>query len=348
MQAAITGGTGFLGQAIIRLLAPEAQSVRVLVRRPEDDARMRALGAEPIRGDLTDPRACQDLVKPGDVVFHCAARVEMTGKWQDFVKTTIEGTRRLLAAALPLRPTRFVYISSAAVYSKRAAADGPICANRTPAAPVRHNLYGRAKVAAEELVRTECERAGCSWAIVRPVFVYGPGNRVLVRNFARLLERGRLFVVGRGDNRISTAYIDEAAQAVVLAGLHPKAHGRVYDVASDEAVTQVDFLNATADALHMPRPTRHVPTRLAFMAAWGADLIAKLPGCEPRFTRAMVDLMSTDQEVDSTPLNQELGWQHKTRFAEGMWRMREWYRELDKTADLARFDASEGRIRQSA
>lgn len=348
MQASVTGGTGFLGEAIVRLLTPQAQSVRVLVRRPEDDARMRAIGAEPFRGDLADAAGCDGLVRPGDVVFHCAARVEMTGKWDDFRQTTIEGTRRLLAAALPCAPARFVYVSSGALYSRAAAARGPVSAARTPATPARYNLYGRAKLEAERLVQRECDKAGVSWVILRPVFVYGPGNRVLVRNFSRLLERKHLFVVGRGLNRISVAYIDETAKAVVLAGLHPRAHNRIYDVASDEAVTQIEFLNATADALCMPRPTRHVPTGVAYVAAWVADVAARLPRCEPPFTRAMIDLMSTDQVIDAGLIREELGWEHTTRFAEGMQRMRDWQQHRHGVHSAEAPGTSSGRIRQFA
>ncbi len=171
---------------------------------------------------------------------------------------------------------------------------------------------------------------------------------MLVRNFSRLLARNRLFVIGSGDNRIATAYIDESAEAVVLAGLHPRAHGRVYDVASDEAVTQVDFVNATADALGMPRPTRHIPARLAFIAAWAADMAARVPGLEPPFTRAMIDLMSTDQVVDTGSLREELGWTHRTRFAEGMRRMRDWYRAIQDKENSGVSAASRDRVLQSA
>jgi len=188
------------------------------------------------------------------------------------------------------------------VYSPQAAKGEPASAYRTPAQPPAYNFYGRAKLEAERLVRAECERAGCPWTILRPVFLYGPENRILVSSFARLLQRRRLFVIGRGDNRISTAYVDDAARAVLRAAVEPKAHGRIYDVASDEAVTQVEFLNAIADALSMPRPSRHVPRPLAYTAAFVADLMARLPGIEPPFTRATIALMSADQVVDTSRL----------------------------------------------
>jgi nucleoside-diphosphate-sugar epimerase len=325
MRAAITGGTGFVGQALIRLLAGRAEEIRVLVRRPEDDARIRALGAEPIRGDLTTPGGCDQLVREGDVVFHSAARVEITGKWRLFQETTIEGTRRLLAAALPHRPARFVHISSAGVYSQGAADGRPASADLTPVVPAAYNFYARAKLEAERLVRTECDRAGCSWTISRPVFLYGPENRILVNSFARLLRQRQLFVIGPGNNRIAAAYVDDAARAAIMAGTDPRAHGRIYDVAGKEEVTQVEFLNAIAEALGMPKPTRHIPLLVARATAFLADQIARLPGFDPPFSRAMIALMTTDQVIDTSRIRDELGWKPEVTFAEGMRRMREWY-----------------------
>jgi nucleoside-diphosphate-sugar epimerase len=108
-------------------------------------------------------------------------------------------------------------------------------------------------------------------------------------------------------------------------------------------------VNATADALGMPRPTRHVPAGLAFGAAWAADVFARLPGREPPFTRAMIDLMTTDQVVDSSRLRADLGWEHRTRFAEGMWRMQEWYRSSQsKKEDSGVPETCGGGVRQSA
>src|SRR3990172_329473 len=117
MNATVTGGTGFLGEALVRLLVPRAEAVRLLVRRSEDEQRVRSWGAEPVRGDLDSSSGCAGLVRPGDVVFHAAARVDLRGSFADFCETTVEGTRRLLEQALPQGPARFVYVSSGAVYS---------------------------------------------------------------------------------------------------------------------------------------------------------------------------------------------------------------------------------------
>jgi nucleoside-diphosphate-sugar epimerase len=324
MNAAVTGGAGFLGQALLRLLVPTAESVRVLVRKPADEERMRALGADPIPGDLTLAGGCDGLVRPGDVVFHCAAHVDMSGRWSDFERTTVQGTRRLLESALPHKPCRFVYVSSGAVYLLPPT-PGAVSAESTTPRPSSYNLYGRAKLEAENLVRRQCEQAGCSWSIARLGFLYGPGNWFLFSHLAPILRSGLLRIVGPGDNRIATLDVDDAARAVLLCGTHPAADRRIYDVASDEHVTQREFLNATADVLGLPRPARRVPYRLAFLAAGMGEFLASLVGRCARVTRAMVALMAADQIVDAGPIRNELGWKPQTRFADGMARTRQWY-----------------------
>ena len=324
MKAAVTGGTGFLGRALLAQLVPHADAVRVLVRRPQDDPTIRALGAEPVRGDLTVPNGCDVLVRPGDVVFHAAARVDSTGTWADFRRTTVEGTRRLLDHALAAGPSRFVYVSSAAVYTG-AAPGTTACADRTSARPPGYNYYARAKIEAEKLVRARCDRAGCPWTILRLGFLYGPANRALTEVYSRLARRNRLFLIGRGDNRIATLYVDDAACAVRLTGTHPRAAGRIYDVAGDDHVTQRQFVEATAHALGLPPPRRRVPAGMAHAGAVMASMIGRMIGFEPPFSRAMRAIMSADQLVDASPIREELGWRPEVPFAEGIRRTHEWH-----------------------
>ncbi|MBU0641257.1 MAG: NAD-dependent epimerase/dehydratase family protein [Planctomycetes bacterium] len=334
MNAAVTGGTGFFGRALLRLLAPQCERVAVLVRQAPDDADMRALGALPVRGDLTDPHGCASLVQSGDTVFHAAARVDMTGGWESFAQTTVEGTRHLLAAALPRKPARFVYVSSAAVYAPVPDERG-MSAEHSTVEPLSFNFYARAKLLAENLVRRECARVDCPWVIVRLGFLHGPGNRALLKHFGPMLERKRLYIIGNGQNRIATLYVDDAASAVLAAGMHPAAVNRVYDVASDERVTQRQYVDATAEALSFPPPNRRAPRSVAYAVAGLAEWWARLRGGEPPFTRAMVVLMAFDQVVDASRISAELGWRPEVSFAEGMRRTQLWHRAQQATGPTA-------------
>jgi nucleoside-diphosphate-sugar epimerase len=335
MNTAVTGGSGFFGGALVRALRERGDHVRALVRRAEAAAELAALGAEPVIGDLTDPGGCGGLVAEGDVVFHAAARVDMSGRWEEFQRVTIGGTRCLLASALAAGASRFVYLSSGGVYEPDSGQPN-LCAERTAARPRSYNFYGRAKLAAEELVRAECERAGCPWTILRLGFLYGAGNRALWNHFGPLARQNKLFIIGSGDNRIATLYIDDAVRATILAGERPEAAGQIYDVASDERVTQREFIDATTHALGLPHCGRRVGRRVALFGAW---LIEWLSRREAHISRAMVALMSQDQVMDAARIRVELGWRPEVSFAEGMRRTREWHvgaPDQTEGTDLAR------------
>ena len=324
MKAAVTGGTGFLGQAIVRQLVPICDEVRVLTRRPEAAAEVRAQGAVPITGDVTRRGGCEGLVEPGDVIFHAAAQVDLRAHWRQFYQTTVEGTRELLRAALPRRPGRFVYVGTGAVYPPSVEKGPPVCADRVPAKPAPYNRYARAKIMAEQIVRRWCDRVGCPWTILRLTFVYGPGNREYLRQCARIGRRGNLMIIGPGNNLISTLYVDDGARACILAGTHPAAVGRVYDVANEESVPQEVFIGATAEALGFARPVRHIPYPVAFTGSLLAEAISGMLGREPRICRAAIKLMAANQRVDTSPIREELGWKPEIDFEEGIRKTRQW------------------------
>ena len=334
MNFAVTGGAGFFGLALVRALVERGDRVCALVRRDEAAEQMRSLGAEPLMGDLTVPGACDELAAEGDIVIHSAARVDLTGRLEQFQQTTVEGTRKLLASVAPRGLARFVYVSSEAVYAPEAGVGG-FCADRTPTRPAADNYYGRAKLAAERLVRAECERAGLPWTIVRLGVIYGPGNTAVLKHFIPVAENGKLFIVGDGENRIATVYVDDAAHATILAATSPKAENRIYDIASDERVTQRQFVNATCDALGIPGPRGRINRRVALTAAWLVERIGEWTRHEVHISRSSVALMSADQVIDASRIRDELGWAPEIEFSAGMLRMRDWRRQMPTEAQAS-------------
>ena len=324
MSVLVTGATGLLGRTLIRKLLERNDRVVALVRRSRDEPWFRELGATTVLGDLMNLSADALDDRSIKVVYHAAARVDTSGAWRTFVATNIDGTRRLLDSVLPNGLDRFVYISSAGVYGPKQTQRG-MCADRVSPRPASYNYYGRSKLAAETVVRSCCDAAGVPWSILRFGFIYGPGHRALSTHVLPLLEMGRYAVLGGGDNRMATLYVDDAADAAILAGTHEAAAGRVYDVAGDEVVTQREFLSAMAEAVGWPAPTKHVPVRTAWVLACLADALSRFPGVRPRITRAVVALMSADHALDTRAIRRELGWSTRTTFAEGMRRANDWY-----------------------
>lgn len=322
MNAAVTGGTGFVGRALTAQLLARGDSVRVLVRNPNDDARVRAMGATPFRGDLSRDDPLEGFVQPGDVLYHAVARVDLTGAWAEFQNLTIDGTRRLLDAALPAKPARVVYISTAGVYP--IGGHERIAADVTPATPDDFNLYGRAKVEAERMTQDMCDAAGVSWSVARIGATYGPERRSLLTHFAPMLASGRLRLIGDGNNVIAALYIDDAARAILLAGEHAGAHRKIYDVVGDDRVTQRQWFFGIADALGLPRPEQSVPRNVAFAAATGAEWLAAMRGTQPQFNRMMIALVSAEQVLDASRIRNALGWRAEVSFEAGMRRTADW------------------------
>lgn len=324
MIAVVTGATGFLGQALVRLLVREGADVRALHRREADAALLRGLGATPVLGHLDSAAGCAALAVPGATVFHAAARVDVLGKAGEFKRDTVDVTASLLDAVLPNRPARFVYVSSAAVYS---ASDSPhgVSAERTPPRPDHFNLYGQAKLAAEQLVRDRCSAAGCDWTILRLPFLYGPGNRLLIERMTLATRRRRLAFVGRGDNPLATVYVADAAEAAWRCSAAPAAVNQIYDVANPEVVTQAQYVNEHLAVLGVPPVKHSMPRSVAYLTAIVSEGVHWLTGIKPIVTRGVVMLMSTPQRVDAGRVQRELGWQPRTTFAEGMRHMRMWH-----------------------
>ncbi len=320
MTFAVTGGSGFFGRALLRCLAEQGQAVRALARSADAARRVEALGAEVHRGDLTDPASLRGFVRPGDLLIHAAAHVDLVGRWTLYRRGTVDATRNLLEAALPARPARVVYVSSAGVYGRLDPRG--LCAERNTPRPRRAELYGRAKLAAEALVQRYCTEAHVPWCIVRLGFLYGPHNETFERRLRIFKSAGSLAIVGHGDNRIATLYVDDAADAVILAATHAAAAGRIYDAASDERVTQADFMRAHCAALGLGTIDRHLPVWLGFIGGLAAELISSLTGQVPDINRAAVRLMAADQAVDAGRLRRELGWSPRFTFQEGMERVR--------------------------
>jgi dihydroflavonol-4-reductase len=116
MRVCITGGTGFLGRALVRRLLAERVPIRVLARPSKSADELQAWGAEVLRGELGEAESVARAVKGTDIAYHCAAKVDSPGTQTEFLETNVGGTERVLMACLQQGVSRVLYMSSLAVY----------------------------------------------------------------------------------------------------------------------------------------------------------------------------------------------------------------------------------------
>jgi nucleoside-diphosphate-sugar epimerase len=327
MNVLLTGATGFLGSHLAEQLAAAGDTVRALVRPTSDTSLLTRLGARLETGSLEDGDSLRRACAGCDVVYHCAARVDLVGDESQFHRTIVDGTRAILHAAAGAGVRRFVHVSSCGIYHPDLLTSGqPICESTPTPTPPSWFTYGMAKYLAEQEVMRLAP--GCmEWVIVRVGYLYGPRNRVMQTYLRPIMADSVMMIIGDGSNELALIYVEDAARAVLLAGRTPAAAGQVLIAGPNERVTQRQYFDAMADGFGLPRPTKHVPYGVAFFFARLGESLMKRGPKAAVMRRSAIALTGLPQRIDCRYTQTLLGWTPSTPFAEGVRRAFAWYRE---------------------
>ena len=303
----VTGGSGVVGGAAARALRSAGHDVVCLQRGPLP-AGLAALGVIEARGDITNAASVAQAMQGIDAVVHAAARVDITGPWEEFERINVQGTRTVLSAAQGAGVERFVFVSSPSVAHVGHALVG---ATAEPAEPeAARGDYSRSKAMAEVMV-LGADRDGFAALAVRPHLVWGPGDTQLT---ARIIERaraGRLVTVGSGAALIDTTYIDNAGEAIAAAVARSKeAHGRALVVSNGEPRTVAEMLTRIAWAAGAPGPARSVPYPVARAGGRVLEQVWERTSRdgEPPVTAFLAEQLATAHWFDQRETRQALGW----------------------------------------
>jgi nucleoside-diphosphate-sugar epimerase len=249
----VTGATGFIGSKVVEsLLNRGFRNVRCFARTSSDIGKIKVLSdraqggarVDVFRGNLLSKEDCAAAVKDVRVVFHLAAK--RGGKsFPDAFLNSVVTTRNLLEASVQNKHLkRFVNVSSFSVYSNRQKPRRRLMDESSPTEKrpeLRNDAYCYAKVKQDEIVTEYGRRYGIPHVFVRPGYVYGPGNngitgRVGIGTFGIFLHLG-------GSNTIPFTYVDNCAEATVLAGtMALEADGEVFNVVDDDLPSSRRFL----------------------------------------------------------------------------------------------------------
>ena len=323
MTVLVTGAAGFLGSHVVDLLAEGGERVRLMVRLGDRVERPPGAGIEIHQGDICDPAAVSAAVEGVDRVLHCAARTGPWGPAREYEATNVRALEMLVRAASAAGVQRLVHVSSITVHGNdvRGVAD--------ESAPLREepNPYSRSKVAGERLLERMVRDEDAPVTIVRPGWIYGPRDAASFARIARMIETGRMVVVGSGANHLPLIYVGDAARGVLLASEAAQAEGRSYLLVSDEPVTQLDFLRRIATQLGVPAPGRHIPYRLGMTLGSLAEVAGRLTRRRdpPPVTRYGLQLLGGENRFLISRARHELGFSPQVQLAEGIRRSVEWY-----------------------
>src|SRR4051794_21446584 len=215
MRAFVTGGSGFIGGRLIMRLRDEGWQVRALVRSDSSADVVRLLGAEPVRGDIAHVDSVRTGADGCTHAFHAAAHVGDWGPRADFVRDNVLGTRNALAGCAAAGVGRFVHVGTEA-----ALLAGQPLVNADESLPLRPDspsLYPSTKALAEQAVRQANRPGSFETVVVRPRFVWGPGDTTVLPSLVAAVESGQFRWIGGGRHRTSTTHVDNAVEGMWLA-----------------------------------------------------------------------------------------------------------------------------------
>jgi nucleoside-diphosphate-sugar epimerase len=319
-SAFVTGGSGFIGGRLIEHLRSLGHSVRALARSEKAAERIRARGGEPVAGDLADVEAMRGGAQGCELAFHAAATLGDWGAREEFERGNVQGTANVLRACAEGGVRRFVHVGTEAALL---AGEPLIEVDETaPLRPDSPALYSATKARAEELVLSAAG-GGFETVVVRPRFVWGPGDTTLLPAIIELVRSGRFAWIGGGRHRTSTTHVDNTVEGL-LRGAERGRSGNAYFVTDGEPVVFRDFLSELLATQGVTPPSRSLPAPLAGALARGGEAawrLLPLPG-QPPLTRFALWVSSQECTISTEKARRELGYSPTITIPDGLAQLR--------------------------
>jgi len=332
VKVLVTGAAGFLGGHLVDMLLERGEEVRAMVRPVEDATRLRKLdGVEVVLGDLVDRASLKRAVQGMERVFNVAAKTGPWGLEKDYNAVNVWGVADLIMACLDAGVQRIVHTSSITVYGHHLKGiiteDHPFHAEDNP--------YSRTKIAGEKMVADFVKERGAPVVIVRPAWIYGPRDTASFGRFVAMIESGKGFLIGSGNNIVPIVYVRDVAQGLIKAGdSGDEVIGKAYTIADDRRVTQAEYLNTIADFLGAPPVSRKILYFPLLAAGRSAELVWKTLGrrraTPPPVTTYGVTLLGGNQEFSIEQARRELGYKPEYDVIRGVSEGVNWYLQTRK------------------
>ena len=324
----VTGSNGFIGAKVMEILLEYGfASLRCFVRPSSNLDRLKKIlanspagqTAEVVSGDLLSRDDCQRAAAGVSVIYHLAAGMEKSFAGA-FMNSAL-ATRNLMDAFLSHgRPARFVNVSSFAVYSNLKLERGALLDENCPledAPQERYDAYCFGKLKQEDLVREYGRGKNLPHVILRPGAVFGPGKKALSGRVG--IDTFGFFIHLGGNNQLPLTFVDNCAEAFVLAGLKPGVDGEIFNVVDDELLTSKEFLRAYKQKVKrffsVPVPFFVANAACAIWEDFSKRRHGQLP---PVFNRRRAAAEWKGNRYSNQKLRDRLGWKPRVKMSDAM------------------------------
>ena len=312
----VTGGSGYLGRNLIRRLVRDGHAVVALARSAASAARVEALGATAVEGDMLDPASLEAGMAGCTRLVHAAADTGHGAFEADQHQTNLAGTTNVFTAARRAGIARGVHVSTEAVLLSGAPL---IDADETTPIPARHAGSYSASKAAAERAALALDSAQCPIVVVRPRFVWGRDDTTALPQLAAAARSGKLAWIDGGHYRTSTAHIDNVCEGIALA-LEKGRGGEAYFITDGAPVEFRAFVTRLLQAAGLEVPAREVPRWLLVSLAHVGDFLARISRGRVHGPIGLQELgtVGTEVTLNIAKAERELGYHPVISIDQGM------------------------------
>jgi nucleoside-diphosphate-sugar epimerase len=325
----VTGAAGFIGTRVVEnLLRRGFRNLRCLIRPSRSNRNLReairpfeqSARVEIISGNLLSNEDCQTITRNAVVAYHLAAGTG-TSSFPDAFMNSVVTTRNLLDATLQHKCLkRFVNVSSFAVYSNRnksrRAILNELCSIEEHP-ELRGDAYCYAKVRQDELVLDYEKRKGVPSVILRPGVVYGPGKNAMIGRIG--IGTFGIFLHLGGSNTLPLSYVENCAEAIVLAGLRPGIDGEIFNVVDDSLPSSGELLRMYKREVKSFKSI-YIPKLVSYLlfSAWERYSQWSQEQLPPIFNRRVWHAYWKGSNYTNEKLKRVLGWSQRISTSEGL------------------------------
>jgi 3beta-hydroxy-delta5-steroid dehydrogenase/steroid delta-isomerase len=200
----------------------------------------------------------------------------------------------------------------------------------SPSYPSRYkDPYSESKALGEREVLAAGRDGRLRAAAIRPTFIWGPGDTLMLPTMVKMARRNQLFLIGGGRSRISPSHVENVCDGMILAAGRQGVSGEAFLVTDDEDVTAGEFTRRMIEAVGLPQPRKSIPYRAAFAAAAVVEKLHELPLIRrpPSMSRYGVAIMGLDLTFSCDKAKRMLGYRPRVTIEDGMRGLADWVRE---------------------
>lgn len=305
MKVFVTGGSGFVGRHMIKMLCDRGDEVISLARSERSAEQVTQLGAKAVRGDLLNEQIMLQAMQGCDVVFHIAGFLDIWGKYQAFYQTNVLGTESALASAQMANVSCFVQVGAAAsVFDRQPLSQ---IDESYPLQQPKFSPYIATKSLAEQRV-IAANRPGFRTSVVRPSWIWGKGDHALSQ-LIHAVKTGQFVWIDQGNYPYMTTHVTNVCHGAILAALHSPG-GQAYFVSDGDVVNFRQWITALLGTAGVNPGRLSIPHWVAWNIAELMEIIWTVLQRKdiPPITRTMVRLIGQELTFSDRKAQEELNY----------------------------------------